>query len=418
MRVLLACYAERTTALPMVPIAWGLRAAGHEVVAATQPALVPMLAGAGVTVVPVGRDHAFWRVMRHVVRFDRDDPVPAFAGVLSDAGDGGDAAALREAYHDVVRWWWRLVNDSMTADLVRFARRWRPDVVVWETSTFAGAVAARASDAAHVRMVWSVDAFAVLRERVLASAVWEPGDDPLALWLREWLARSGRTWSEDLALGQATVTFLPAALRAGGSERVDYLPVRYVPYPGRSVVPRRLIGRPRRRRICVCFGTTGAEHFATDGGHLAAAVRGLAELDADVVVATAAPAAGGLRDLPGNVEVVSGVPLDALLATSDLLVSHGGPNTVATAVVLGVPQLVVPAEFDSPLLARNLVATRAGLAIDRAEVRPASVRALAAALLGEPRFAEAARDLSIEARAMPGPDDLGAALARIPAAAR
>ena len=411
MRVLLVSYAERTTSLPLVPIAWGLRAAGHDVLVATQPAGVDLLAGAGLPVVSVGRDHAFWRVMRRVVEFDRDDPVPGFDTVISGDLDDDELAA---GYEKVVRWWWRLVNDSMVGDLVRLARQWRPDVVVWETSTFAGAVAARASGAAHVRMVWSVDLFARLRTRFLALRSNTPVDDPFAAWLGNWAERSGTSYTEDLALGQATLTFLPASLRGPEQRTVTYLPVRFVPYPGRSVVPRWVTEPATRPRVAVSFGTTGAEHFATDGRHLVDVVAGLARLPAEVVVATSAELGSALVGAPGNVRVVPFVPLDALLGSCRLLINHGGPNTVATAVSQGVPQLIVPAEFDAPELAAHVERSGAGRVVARRAATPDAVYALAHELLHDPSAAAAADDLRVEARAMPDPMSLADELAALP----
>nr|WP_241728568.1 nucleotide disphospho-sugar-binding domain-containing protein [Nocardioides zeae] len=412
---MLVAYAERTTTQPLVPLGWGLRAAGHEVLVATQPAAAAQVAATGLPVAAVGRDHGFWRVMRHV-GFERDTDVPGFASVLGRARSAAPPdERLRADYAEVVTWWWRTVNDPMLDAVVRLARRWRPDVVVWETSTYAGAVAAAACGAAHARFVWTVDVFARLRARVHAA---EPGPDALREWLERCARRYGVAWAEELAVGQATITFLPAALRGpssvpssaptSGSGAV--LPVRPVPFPGRSVLPRWLTERPRRPRVVVCFGTTGAEHFGTDGAHLGDVVRGLGGLGADVVVATAAPETLDGVDLPDGVRVEPFLPLDALMRSCSLLVSHGGPGTVTTGVAHGVPQLVVPGEFDSPELAAHLAATGAAAVLERAAASPAAVTAAADGLLRSGTAAAAARRLQDEARAMPGPAELAAPL--------
>ena len=56
MRVLLASYPDRPIFHPMVPLAWALRTAGHEVRFACQPAFADTITRAGLTAVPVGRD--------------------------------------------------------------------------------------------------------------------------------------------------------------------------------------------------------------------------------------------------------------------------------------------------------------------------------------------------------------------------
>ncbi|MBR8745254.1 hypothetical protein DSY14_26735, partial [Nocardiopsis sp. MG754419] len=124
----------------MVPSAWALRTAGHEVRVASQPELGPDITAAGLTAVPVGRDHQLWRVLKaqgkeyraRLPPFDR--PATPGAEVTWEY--------LRDGYADVVPWWLRLVNDPMVEDLTEFCRWWRPDLVVWEPTTYAGAIAA------------------------------------------------------------------------------------------------------------------------------------------------------------------------------------------------------------------------------------------------------------------------------------
>ncbi|MGW1290379.1 activator-dependent family glycosyltransferase, partial [Streptomyces sp. NPDC002586] len=54
MRILFATFAVKTHLHPQIPIAWALRAAGHDVRVASQPDLAPDITGAGLTAVPVG----------------------------------------------------------------------------------------------------------------------------------------------------------------------------------------------------------------------------------------------------------------------------------------------------------------------------------------------------------------------------
>ena len=53
MRVLLTTYAERTHFLMMVPLAWALRTAGHDVRVAVQPKLAGAVTGAAIVVAAV-----------------------------------------------------------------------------------------------------------------------------------------------------------------------------------------------------------------------------------------------------------------------------------------------------------------------------------------------------------------------------
>ncbi|MEE2041706.1 hypothetical protein Q8791_31240, partial [Nocardiopsis sp. CT-R113] len=211
MRVLIATQAERTHFLGMVPLAWALRAAGHEVRVASQPHLLPVATDAGLPFVPVGRDHYFARVSRNGAADRHLD-----FDMAEDRDEVLTWDHLREGYGKVVTWWWRMVNDPMLDDLVSLCREWRPDLVVWEPSTYAAPLAAELCGAVHVRHLWSVDLFARMRRRFLARMAEQPAaerEDPLAAWLGARAARHGVEYSETLVHGQATLEQIPASLR-------------------------------------------------------------------------------------------------------------------------------------------------------------------------------------------------------------
>ncbi|MGF1646445.1 MAG: nucleotide disphospho-sugar-binding domain-containing protein [Kineosporiaceae bacterium] len=407
-RVLLATCAEWSHAAGLVPLGWGLRSTGWEVVVATQPALVHRLAAGGLPVLAVGRDHRLGQVARRFDVLRRGEP---------DVDPGGDVDALTAdqmlaLHRRLVPWWWRMVNEPMLADLVAFCRQWRPDLVVWEATTFAGAVAARACGAAHARFVWSVDVFARLRERFLALRR-NSDPDPVADWLAGAAARFGVPFCEDLVSGQATVTQLPTPLRGADPPGVDYLPMRFVPYNGRAVVPDWLREPPRRRRVCLTLGVSRMERFGAYPVPFPDLLDAVADLDADVIATVPDPSAAGVRTCPDNVRLTPFVPLDQLLSTCAALVSHGGPGTVCTGVVHGVPQLVFPDHFDGPALAGLLARTGAGRVAPATDPSPDLVRDEVVRLLDDPDHRDAAARLRETARAAPGPLEIGADLHRL-----
>ena len=63
MRVLFVTSPEKTIFLSMVPMAWALRTAGHEVRVASRPGFANVITQAGLTAVPAGRDTDLWRRM-------------------------------------------------------------------------------------------------------------------------------------------------------------------------------------------------------------------------------------------------------------------------------------------------------------------------------------------------------------------
>jgi UDP:flavonoid glycosyltransferase YjiC (YdhE family) len=277
---------------------------------------------------------------------------------------------------------------------VSFARYWQPDLVVWEPSTYAGAIAAKACGAAHARVLVGADIFAVTRDLFLRPAAGQ--GDPLADWLGGFGRKYGFDFSEDLVTGHFTVDQLPASLRVRGETR--YLPMRYIPYGGPAVVPSWLREPPERPRVALTMGLTGG--FPVPHQDILDALS-----DVDVELVATAPE-DGLRRVPGNARLVPFVPLQALLPTCSVAVHHAGVGTLATAVASAVPQLALPWDADQPVLAARLAAQGAGLSVPATEATGASVRDSVLRLLNEPGFGLAAAALRDETLTMPTPHQL------------
>jgi len=412
-RVVVASLAEKTNFLSLVPVAWALRAAGHEVRVASQPALEPVVRHTGLPFVPVGRDHGFWRHLTARSSFDGlRGGVPLFSGFGSERERPW--AEELEDYRQVVTWWFRMVNDPMVDDLVALCREWEPDLVVWEPITFSGAIAARACGAAHVRHPWGADVFGAVRARFLARMAQRPEserEDPLAAWLGARAARHGVEYSEELVHGQATVEQIPASLRVPTPPGTTYLPLRYVPYNGRAVVPEWLRTPPERPRVGLCLGSSTAAWLGRFGVDVPMVLEGLADLDVEVVATLPASEREALGAVPATTRLVEYVPLHALAPTCDAMITHGGTGTVLTGLAHGVPQLVSPRPtFDESLLASSVAGLGAARVLDPDHVTADAVASGVRALLEDPRHGGAARALREDMAAMPSPADLARTL--------
>jgi zeaxanthin glucosyltransferase len=82
------------------------------------------------------------------------------------------------------------------------------------------------------------------------------------------------------------------------------------------------------------------------------------------------------RDLPGDPLVYDWVPQEAVLAKADLVVCHGGMNSVLEPLAAGLPMIVIPLAFEQSAVAARL--KRAGVA--RVLSRRASSGGLAEAI--------------------------------------
>jgi len=424
MRVLFTTFAAKVHMYSQVPLAWALHTAGHEVRVASQPDLVDAITGTGLTAVPVGHALNLEEGMKQV-----DDSLGEGGG-HEDAEASGEPDAepeldITESRPERLTWDYSLgVFASMTAvvfqnqcpeemidDLAGFAREWKPDLVVWDTMTFAGAVAARACGAASARLLFGVDHVARMRAAFVAHLRERPPqlrDDPMEEWLSTAMRRLGcpGDFDEDMVVGQWTIDPTPSWMRSPLD--LQYVPVRYVPYNGPATVPEWLREEPKRKRVCVTLGLSHREVQGGDEISIRLLLDAVAGLDIEVVATLDASQLDKLENVPENVRVVDFVPLNALLPTCSAILSHGGSGTLATALAHGVPQLVIPSTiWDSADKAEQLEAQGAGLYVRDVRRLSASVlRDQLLRLLDEPSFAENAARLRREMVGTPTPNDI------------
>ena len=128
-------------------------------------------------------------------------------------------------------------------------------------------------------------------------------------------------------------------------------------------------------------------------------------LDAQLLVAhcdaLGAREAAALRRA-GATWVTGFAPQRAAVARADVVVTHGGLNTVLDALAAGTPMLVLPIAFDQPGCAARVVRAGAGLRRLPALAGAGALRRALARLLDEPAFRDAARTLAPEVRAAGG----------------
>ncbi|RKT54688.1 activator-dependent family glycosyltransferase [Saccharothrix australiensis] len=407
MRVLFTTLPGPTLLYFMAPLAWALRIAGHEVRVACEPDFVETVTQAGLTAVPVGVGD------EESAGDDEDDDEPETGEVPApyDAAVSPGSVEwehMLTGYRGCTTGWHRPMNDVLTADLVDFARRWRPDLVLWEPCAFAGAIAAKACGAAHARVMWCLDVFGVAREHFLRLKAERPAgdhEDPLADWLAEEAARYGFEFTEDMVTGHFTIEQLPPSIRLH-AEGLDYLPLRYTPYGGPATVPDWLWAPPERPRVALTLGLSLAVEIDRYAVDVQGVIDAVADLDVELVATVHDSQRHTLTSIPDNVRVVPYVPLHHLAPTCAAVIHHAGAGTLATTTLHGVPQLALPWEFDEPMIADGLVRSGAGLALPATEATGAAVRERLRGLLDEPAFRQGAGRLRDEMLAMPDPHEV------------
>ncbi|MDQ1025073.1 glycosyltransferase (activator-dependent family) [Streptomyces umbrinus] len=404
MRVLLTTIPEKSHLFCMTPLAWAIRAAGHEVRVASCKELADVVAATGMTAVPTGTNHGINASM-HANR----DAQEAAELISWNELDPAKLTYEAEAYRaQVVAYACAMFNETMIPDMVEFARAWRPDLVVWDSLTYAGPIVAGVVGAAHVRSLCFADVWVKKREILRELALTVPAaerKDPLAEWLSDRAEEFGGAYSEELTTGQLTLDPLPESLGiVTGAPRT---PLRFVPYNGPAIVPDWLRTPPERTRICMSLGASNTERHGGDYVSKGDILGQLAELDAEVVAALLPAQLEELGPLPDNVRAVSSVPLHALLPSCSLLIHHGGFGSYANALVYGVPQLTVTTPLADQLYrGAGIEQQGAGLLLGTDRATPEAVYERASRILADTSFQQNASRLREEATALPSPAEV------------
>ncbi|MEU8891664.1 activator-dependent family glycosyltransferase [Streptomyces sp. NPDC048442] len=424
MRVLFVSFPHGTHYFSMVPLASALRTAGHEVRVASHPDLTDQITSTGLTAVPVGVPG--W--------YENDPHAPELLGQILEEGSD-HVQDFDFTGEDRTQWTYESLlalesiavpslyasvsNDPMLDDLVAYARHWRPDLVVWEQHTYAGAVVARAVGAAHARLLHGMDITVRARQEFLRRTALLPAaavQDPTAEWLGRVLRRyaPGLGFTEEMVTGQWTVDITPPGSRFDLG--VATVGVRYVPHNGASVVPDWLRRPAERPRVCLTLGVSGELDHA--GFSFGAVLESLADVDAEIVATLGGQGGAKPPAVPDNVRLVDFVPLNDLLPTCAAVVHHGGIGTRTTAELHGVPQVMLPYGWDTVAKARRVAELGYGLCLPASELTVEALRAALLRLLTEPSFTEAAAKVRAEILREPTPNDIVPVLERMTVAAR
>ena len=195
----------------------------------------------------------------------------------------------------------------------------------------------------------------------------------------------------------------PCPPSLNGPDAAPGRPVRYVPYNGAGTAPARLPSGGGRR-VCVSFGRIAG--ILTEGRLVRWTLEALDQIeDVDVVLAVTARDRGDVGPVPGNVRVLSDVPLSTFMDQCDLLVHHGGDGTGLTGLCAGVPQVVIPQSAFQALYGQLIERRGAGLSLCEAAGQrdPAAIAAAITTVLADPRYRDRAKQVQAEITDMPPP---------------
>ncbi|WP_433170043.1 nucleotide disphospho-sugar-binding domain-containing protein [Actinoallomurus sp. CA-150999] len=365
MRVLMLSSPFASHLAPMVPLAWALQAAGHDVMVAGPPDVMDVVHATGLCGVTIGEPvrAAEW-LSGHLPEGVR--PIQMFGPGTPETLESG------------VKLWLAHARDALPGYLA-LARCRRPDLIVVDPLEFAGAAIAGTLGVPYVQHRWGIELLGHLAWR-FAGEFFDGPLPPPALII-------------DPAPPELQTPGLPPART-----------IRHIPVNGTAPAPAWIGDRPASRRVCVSLG----RQTALMGGlplfrNLIAAFDGLPDVEA---VVTADPEHHAtLGPVPRTVKVVPPTPLDLFLHSCDAIVHHGGASTTLTAIGFGLPHLVLPQVSDEFAVGRRLAGTGAALTIEdhRRQDDPARVRSALRTLLDDDAHTRAAARLRRSQQAMPPP---------------
>jgi UDP:flavonoid glycosyltransferase YjiC (YdhE family) len=106
--------------------------------------------------------------------------------------------------------------------------------------------------------------------------------------------------------------------------------------------------------------------------------------------------------LADNMTGAEFLPQTSILPQVDLVITHGGNNTVTESLFFGKPMVVLPLFWDQYDNAQRIAETGLGVRLDTYGHEPAELLQAVDGLLGDQALAERLRALSGELQAAPG----------------
>jgi UDP:flavonoid glycosyltransferase YjiC (YdhE family) len=382
-RVLFTAVPQAGHLQPILPLARALADAGDEVLVATSAGMLPAAVRAGLALTPAGEELDAW--WRRLVQRGRGVP-----------GDGVPPERITRYF--VPRLFAEIGAASMIDDLLEVGRRWRPDLLVFDSFAFAGPLAAAVLGVPAVQH--GLGPAPELTTLELATDAVSP------LW---------RSFGRDVpdyagVFSGLTLNVCPVALESApapnGAAVHDLRPAQ--PEPAAfDHGPACLAGLPDRPCVYATLGTFSN----SDAAVFRSIVDGLAAEPVNVVVTVGQgndPAA--LEPAPANTRIERYVPQSELLPHCTAVIHHGGSGTMLGALAHGLPQLAIPQGADNFANAQRLVACGAALCLMPGEVSPLAVRAALAELLGEPSYRDSAMKIAAQIAGMPPVEEVAATL--------
>lgn len=142
------------------------------------------------------------------------------------------------------------------------------------------------------------------------------------------------------------------------------------------------------KRLIVCSLGSLAQTLEGAKNFFEVIIEAVSDLtDCQLILVTGAHFVNDFPRVPANVIIMARVPLLQMIEKADVLITHGGFNTVKEALLLGTPLIVFPFSNDQPMNAARVAYHGLGLTGNPTTVTAAQARALIERVL-QPGFRE------------------------------
>jgi len=357
--------------LPLIPLAWALKTAGHEVFVATCGVSAALAVRSGLMTVNVAQQADLPAVFkRHSGSFHEPISNP-------DVGDSNHVVSGDNVF--------TAVGGLMLPGLHRLAEEWEPDLIIHAPhATAAPLVASKLG----IPFVFHSIGIAHTPDSMWGSYVHTHQTSEL----------------HDVAICRPAtwIDFAPPSLRP---QSLGGILMRYIPYQGAELTDLSFFEAPTSDTITVTFGTVAP--LVEGLGRMQRMINVLKNVNARFLILHCSSEGKTLEPLPPNISSSSWVPMGKALMGSRALIHHGGPGALFAALDAGLPQLVMPCGADQPYNAEALRRRGAAIVVETGFPDEATVERL----LHDTELKHRVGDLRDEMHCMPAPTDIAPVIA-------
>lgn len=316
---------------PLVPLAQGLHAQGHEIAFASASSLSSRVEALGFHFFPVDFDRNADEEYQEFRAYQRQHYPPL---------------GLETELYNYHRQFCGIRPRLALPPLIDAARQWQPDLIVREAGEYAAVIAAELIGKPHITVAFAaaLQTMSVF-ERDAASQLdpirqrWGLPPDPNldALYRHLYLAYSPPTFATQdmIADSEAALAPIPTTTR--------YLRPQIADNIESESLPAWIADLPAQSTVYLTLGTEANKEPMIYPGVLQTIISGLRDAPINLIVTLGRgkdPADFGAQ--PANVHIEPYIPQSLLLPHCDLMVMHGGSNSLLAALDVGLPLVIVP----------------------------------------------------------------------------